>query len=50
MALAHVILPASCDHQVPTEGQVAVDDGLHGNTLFECTTLDDQVKHITEIV
>ena len=29
--------------QVPAEGQITVDDGLHGNTQFECNTLDDQV-------
>ena len=28
---------------MPVKGRVAVDDGLHGNMLFECTTLDDQV-------
>ena len=39
----------SCDHKVesflkvPTEGQISVNDGLHGNTVFECNTLDDQV-------
>ena len=37
------VISASCDNQVPAEGRVAVDDGLHGNMLFECTTLDDQV-------
>ena len=29
--------------QVPAEGQITVSDGLHGNTLFENNTLDDQV-------
>ena len=29
--------------QVPAEGEISVNDGLHGNTLFECNTLDDQV-------
>lgn len=29
--------------KVPVEGQITVDDDLHGNTQFECSTLDDQV-------
>ena len=28
---------------MPLDGCVTVDDGLHGNTVFECSTLDDQV-------
>jgi len=35
---------------VPAKGQVAVNDGLHGNTLFECSTLDDQVMSCDPIM
>lgn len=29
--------------QVPADGEISVNDGLHGNTVFGCNTLDDQV-------